>query len=147
MKKKKILKKIGIVLLVALVVIQFFRIDKTNPEVKEGNDIISLLEPSEEVQELLKANCYDCHSNQVVYPWYSNIAPVSWVVAHHIEEGRGHLNFSAWGDYSAKKQHHKLEECYEEMEENEMPLSNYELMHGAMSDEDREKLEEWFRSL
>jgi len=147
MKKKKLLKKIGLGILIVFAGIQFVRIDKTNPEIKEGNDIISILNPSEEIREILKANCYDCHSNEVVYPWYSNIAPVSWVVGHHVEEGREHLNFSEWGDYDAERQEHKIEECYEEMEEHEMPLSGYGIMHGDMTEEDREKLEDWFKSI
>jgi len=140
-------KKIGIGFLMLVVVIQFFRIAKTNPVIIEGNDIISLLKPTEEIKGILKSNCYDCHSNEVEYPWYSNIAPVSWWIAHHVEEGREHLNFSEWGDYDTERQEHKLEECYEEMEEHKMPLSNYELMHGSMSEEDRDKMEEWFKSL
>lgn len=140
-------KKFGIGVLVVLVVIQFFRIDTTNPEIKEGNDIVSILQPSEEIQEILKTNCYDCHSNEVVYPWYSNIAPVSWMVGHHVDEGREHLNFSEWGDYDAERQEHKIEECYEEMEEHEMPLSGYGMIHGDMTEQDREVLEGWFKSL
>ena len=140
-------KKIGIGFLIVAVVIQFFRIDKSTPEVKEGNDIISMLHPPKDIQEIIKANCYDCHSNEVEYPWYSNIAPVSWWIDHHIEEGREHLNFSEWGAYKPKKAAHKLEECYEEIEEHEMPLSNYGLMHGDMSEEDREKLGDWFKSI
>lgn len=139
-------KKILIGVAVVFVVMQFFRIDKTNPETKEGNDIVSILQPTEEVVTILKTHCYDCHSNEATYPWYSNIAPVSWVVGHHVEEGREHINFSAWGDYDTEKQEHKLEECYEEVEEHEMPLSGYGLVHGDMLEDDREKLEEWFKS-
>ena len=140
-------KKIVIGFLIVIVFIQFFRIDKSKPEIKEGNDIISMLKPCKDIQMIIKANCYDCHSNEGVYPWYSNIAPISWFLGHHIEEGSEHLNFSEWGDYNLKKAAHKLEECYEEIEEDKMPLSIYELMHGAMSEEDRKKLEEWFKSL
>ena len=138
--KKKIL--IGIAVL--LVVIQFVRIDKTVPESNPEDDIINMLQPSEKVATLLKSNCYDCHSNEVKYPWYSNIAPISWVVEHHIDEAREHLNFSTWGSYDTKKQLHKLEESFEEMEEGEMPLTGYVKIHGELSEADKELLEDWF---
>ena len=92
------IKKIGLFLLAALVVMQFFRIDKSAPEVVQGDDFIALMQPSEEVEALLKSACYDCHSNQTVYPWYANVAPVSWWLQHHVDEGREHLNFSVWGN-------------------------------------------------
>jgi len=138
--KKKIL--IGIAVL--LVVIQFVRIDKTAPESNPEDDIINMLQPSEKVATLLKSNCYDCHSNEVKYPWYSNIAPISWVVEHHINEAREHLNFSTWASYDTKKQLHKLEESFEEMEEGEMPLTGYVKIHGELSEADKELLENWF---
>jgi len=138
MKKKIILGVVGLFLF-----IQLFRIDKENPPIKEGNDIVSILKPNEKVVEILKASCYDCHSNEVKYPWYANIAPISWVIGHHVEEAREHVNFSEWGSYTAKDQAHILEECYEEVEEGEMPLSSYEIIHGSLSDEDREVLEDW----
>ncbi len=138
-------KKIGIGVVVLLIGIQFIRIDKQNPEITEGNDIISILKPNEKIVSILKTSCYDCHSNEAKYPWYSNLAPVSWVVGNHIEEAREHVSFSEWGNYSTKEKAHKLEECAEEVEEKEMPLFAYELMHGKLSTEDRELLEEWFK--
>lgn len=142
-------KKIGIGLLVVIVGMQFFRIDKTNPPVIGGEDIIAMTDPSEEVQTILKNSCYDCHSNEVKYPWYTNIAPVSWFVGDHIEEGREHLNFSTWAQYSEKKRAHKLKECVEEVEEHEMPLESYTWMHSEakLTEEQREMLEDWFKSI
>jgi hypothetical protein len=77
----------------------------------------------------MKAACYDCHSNQSTYPWYTNIQPVGWFVKDHIEDGKKHLNFSEFGTYTAKKQAHKLEECGEMIEKGEMPLSSYTIIH------------------
>ncbi len=135
-------RTIGLVVL--LVVIQFVRIDKTVPEYSSDEDIINIMQPSDEVVALLKSSCYDCHSNEVEYPWYSNVAPISWVVEHHIDEAREHLNFSTWGRYDTKQQLHKLEESFEEMEEGEMPLTGYAKIHGTLSEADRELLEDWF---
>lgn len=148
MKKKTIFKRILLVLLLAFVVMQFFRIDKTNPPVVEADDFISITQPSAEVEKILRTACYDCHSNETVYPWYSNIAPVSWMLEDHIEEGREHLNFSKWGTFELKKQNHKLDECAEEVEEGEMPLNSYTWTHGdaSLSDKQKKTLADWFES-
>jgi len=146
---KNLKKKIGVTLIVLLIVIQFFRIDKTNPEVVLKNDFIAIQNPPEKIAKILKTSCYDCHSNETAYPWYSNIAPVSWWVKEHVEDGKKHLNFSVWSSYNAKKADHKLEEMYEEVEENEMPLSSYTLMHGEaeLSEDDKKLLINWIKSV
>lgn len=143
----KLIKRILLGLAVALVVIQFFRIDKTNPPVEATQDFLNIAAPSAEIATLIKDACYDCHSHETKYPWYSNVAPISWMVAHHIEEGREHLNFSKWGTFSAKKRAHKIEECYEEVEKGEMPMYAYVLLHSEakMTDEQKSALIAWFK--
>lgn len=142
-------KKILLVLLVVFVIMQFFRITSTNEPIIVSNDFISLTNPTTEVKTLLKSACYDCHSNQTRYPWYSEVAPVSWWLQHHVNEGKEHLNFSEWGTYSEKKSDHKLEECAEEVEEGEMPLNSYTWAHGdaKLTAEQRALLEDFFKSL
>ncbi len=149
MKKKFTLKNIGIALIVILVVSQFIRIDKTNPPSEAANDFITITKPSEEIAGILKASCYDCHSHQTVYPWYTNIAPVSWWIKNHVNEGSHHLNFSLWGTYKSRRMDHKLEECVEMVEEGEMPMSSYTLIHGnaKLSKEQQTALVSWFNSL
>ncbi len=141
------IKKILIGLVAILVIIQFFRIDKTNPEVIAENDFINMVQPDENIQAILKTSCYDCHSNETKYPWYTNIAPISWWVKDHINDGRKHLNFSEWGTYKEKKQKHKLEECFEEVEEGEMPMESYLIVHGEaeLNTEQKEELVTWFK--
>lgn len=141
-------KKIGIFLVVVLVVLQFFRVDKANPEVVIQNDFIKYTNADEKTAQLLYSACYDCHSNTTKYPWYANIAPVSWWLKDHVDEAREHLNFSYWTLYSEKKKLHKLHECYEELEEEEMPLESYTWMHSKakLTKEEREHLEGWFKS-
>ena len=148
-KRKGIVKKVLIFLLVVLVIMQFFRIDKTNPKVEKAKDLIAITNPPAVIEKMLRSACYDCHSNETKYPWYSNVAPVSWVLADHIKEGREYLNFSKWGDYSEDKANHKLHECEEEVEHKEMPIKGYTLTHGDadLSDEQREKLADWFKSI
>ncbi|MCB9049580.1 MAG: heme-binding domain-containing protein [Lewinellaceae bacterium] len=143
------LKWVGLALLAVLVAIQFFGIDKTNPPVNANEDFITLAAPPADVAQILKNACYDCHSHETAYPWYTNIEPVSWWIGRHIEEGREHLNFSIWGTYDAEKKAHKAEECGEEVEKGEMPLKSYLPMHpeARLSDAQRERLSAWFLAM
>lgn len=141
----KVVKKIAIVLLVILIGMQFYRPDKN---VAEGDYVTAFeteTQPSSEVKEILKTACYDCHSANTEYPWYNNIAPVSYWLADHIEEGKEHLNFSDWENYDAKKKDHKLEEVIEEVKEGEMPLNEYTWTHAdaKLSDEQISALLAW----
>jgi hypothetical protein len=141
-------KKILIALVVVLVLIQFIRIDRSHPEISADKDFIAITQPEEKVEKLLRSACYDCHSYETEYPWYANVAPVSWFVGHHIDEGREHLNFSIWGDYEPARADHKLEESAEEVEEGEMPLNSYTWTHGdaKLSKAEKALLEEFFES-
>lgn len=143
--KKTVLK----VVIAVFIMIQFIRIDKTITPVDITKDFISVTHPPARVAKIIKTSCYDCHSNQTNYPWYTNIAPVSWWIGHHIEEAREHLDLSNWADYSAKRADHKLEEFYEEVEEGEMPLESYTKLHSAakLSKEDKEVLIAWIKTL
>lgn len=142
-------KKIALSLLLLLIVFQFFRIDKTTKPVDPNLDIIELTKPDAEIASILKVSCYDCHSNQASYPWYANIAPVSWWIKHHINEGSHHLNFSEWGNYTQKRKDHKLDECVEMVEEDEMPMSSYTLMHkdAVLPPAQKTLLLNWFKGL
>lgn len=126
----KIVKKIAIALLVVLVGIQFFRPEKNQAEGDYVAAFVAETQPSPEVQGILKSACYDCHSANTNYPWYSNVAPISYWLADHIEEGKEHLDFSDWANYTAKKKDHKLEELVEEVKEGEMPLNEYTWTHA-----------------
>mgnify|MGYP000719023506 CR=1 FL=1 len=141
----KLLKKIAIVLLVAFVAIQFFR---PSPNISHGNHtklFISETNPPQDVKVLLEQTCYDCHSNHTNYPWYNNVAPISFWLADHIKEGKGHLNFSEWNSYDSKKKDHKLEEVEEMVGEGEMPLIEYTWTHeGAnLTEEQRKEIVAW----
>lgn len=147
-KKKSLIKRILLVLLLVIIVMQFFRIDKNNPPVVKSEDLISITKPPAEIEKMLRSACYDCHSNETVYPWYSNVAPVSWMLEHHVEEGREHLNFSKWGTLSVKKQNHKMHECAEEVAEGEMPMNSYTWTHSdaSLSATQKKTLSDWFNS-
>ena len=143
------MKKILYALLVVFVVIQFFQIDKTNPVSDENLDFLKINNTAPELAAQIKTSCYDCHSNQSVYPWYSNIQPVGWFLKHHIDDGKKHLNFSEFGSYSTKKQAHKLEECEELLEKNEMPLSSYTIIHreAILSETQKNQLMDYFKTI
>jgi hypothetical protein len=149
MKKKFTKRNILIGIVAVLLLMQFFRIDKTTKPLDPQKDFISVTQANAEVATLLKIACYDCHSNQPSYPWYTNLAPVSWWIKHHIDEGQHELNFSEWASYSEKKKDHKLEECIEMLEEGEMPLASYTRMHeeAKLTDAQKLKLVEFFRAV
>lgn len=113
------LKNILIGTVVLILGIQFIPVDRTNPPIKN--------EPkwdSQATRDMVKNSCFDCHSNEASYPWYSYVAPVSWLVSNHITEGREHLNFSEWNDDI------DADEMIEEIRSGEMPLWDYKLMHS-----------------
>jgi hypothetical protein len=148
MKTKLTIKKIGIVFIVLFIVIQVFRINKTITPVNEQTDFMAVTQTNPEVATILKNACYDCHSNQPTYPWYTNVAPVSWWIKNHINEGSKHLNFSIWQTYTVKRKDHKLEECVEMIEEGEMPINSYTWMHpeAKLTDAQKQLLIDWFKA-
>ena len=145
--KTRLLKSLGLGLLAAAVVIQFFRIDKTNPDVDQDSTFIAEFEPPQDVTEILKTSCYDCHSNETEYPWYTNVAPISWWIKDHIDHGREELNLSIWSTYSDRRKAHKLEEIIEYVESDEMPLPSYLWAHSEarLSPQQKEVLTGWVR--
>ena len=149
MKKRFSLKRISLILAITFLFIQSFRIDKSTQPIDPSKDLISIAAPNAEVTQLLKTACYDCHSNQPTFPWYTNIAPVSWWIKHHINEGSHHLNFSEWATYELKRKNHKLDECVEMLEKNEMPMPSYTWVHqeAKLTNTQRLMLIEWFKGL
>ena len=122
-------KKIGLGLLAVLVVIQFVRPTRNSSTNESPNEISKFYDVPAEVHAVLKKSCYDCHSNNTMYPWYTNIQPVGLWLQSHVNEGKGELNFSEFGTYPQKKAKHKFEEIEEVVGEGEMPLSSYTLIH------------------
>jgi hypothetical protein len=143
---KTILKVVALILGVGMVAMQFIaRPDRTNPAEDPRVTMSSRLHVPADVQAILDRSCGDCHSNNTTWPWYTAVAPVSWIVANDVEEGRRHLNFSAWGTYSLKRQAAKLEMISGEVDKGEMPLKGYLVVHGnaALSEADKDRLCEW----
>lgn len=145
---KNFKKRFWWILLIVFVVMQFKRIDKTNPPVEPTVDFMSVESPPQDVQNLISNACYDCHSNETVYPWYTNVAPLSWWIKGHIDHGRENLNFSEWGLLSDREKNHQLEECEDMIKKEWMPLGSYARMHqkARLSKNDRELLLNWIQS-
>ncbi len=141
----KIIKKILVLLLIALVVMQFIRPEKNLDETTHLAAFLEETQPTEEVAVLLENACYDCHSNNTKYPWYAEVAPVSYWLDDHIEDGKRHLNFSDWASYSKKKKDHKMEEVIEYVKEGWMPLNSYTWVHeeAKLTDAETKKLLDW----
>jgi len=135
-------RRVGLIVLAVAVLIQLVPVTRSNPAVEEE------VTAPPRVKEILRRSCYDCHSNETVWPWYSRVAPVSWQLAHDVSEARGHLNFSTWDRYDAGERLHKLREVWEQVEEGEMPLWMYLLMHPAarLSPADRDAIRDWVAS-
>lgn len=142
---KKVLKITAVVLVVAFIAIQFYRPDRTNPPVVQAETLEATTVVPENVEAILKRSCNDCHTNATVYPWYSNVAPLSWGLAGHIEDGRRHLNYSVWATYDAKRKKRKLDETCDEVTNGSMPHNQYLWLHrGAkLSEDDKKILCDW----
>jgi len=145
----KILKAIGLLLLVVLVVIQFFHPERNISTAVAPNDISRIYPVDDTVNTILQKACNDCHTNNTRYPWYANIQPVAWWLHDHIREGKRELNFNDFASYRLAKQYHKLDEMIELVEKEEMPLSSYTLIHSDADLTDAEKLAltNWARSI
>jgi len=141
--KFKITKKIimGIVtgLIIVVIVIQFVTVERTNPPVTGEINV------TPELKSVLQKSCYDCHSNETVWPWYSKVAPVSWLVSKDVVEGREELNFSEWDKYTEKKRAKKMKEIIEEIDNGDMPMTIYTFMHNnaVLTEKEKELIKNW----
>lgn len=132
-------------LILVLIGIQFVPNELPAVETNNPRDIIQSGIVSQEVAGLLKTSCYSCHSNETIYPWYSYVAPSSWLVAKDVREGREELNFSTWEENDMVKKLGLLDDISSEVEEGRMPMSIYTLMHPSakLTDEQREMIVSW----
>jgi hypothetical protein len=146
---KRKIKLILVLLVVGFAVIQFFRPERFTSNEVTNDHIFKKMQVPENVQSILKRSCYDCHSNHTVWPWYSNVAPISWFVVSDVNEGRRKMNLSEWGKLTEKKQIKRLTDICDEITENRMPLGQYVIIHGdaKLSDTDKDVLCKWVKSV
>lgn len=137
---KKFFKRLLLVLLLAFIVLQFFRPAKNSSKGPFPNDIATIFPVPADVQQILKTSCNDCHSNNTEYPWYNNIQPVAWWVNSHVVDGKKDLNFNEFATYSLRRQYKKLDEINELVKENKMPINSYLWMHKNAKLDEKQKL-------
>ena len=142
---KKILKTLLIIIVVALILIQFIRPHRNAGEEIASSQITAVHQVPEDIQQILKVSCYDCHSNTTYYPWYNKIQPVAWFLEKHVTEGKKELNFSEFASYATYRRYKKFKEIQEQLKEDEMPLFSYTIIHrdAVLSAEQKSALINW----
>src|SRR5437763_1560017 len=137
-----IIKWLAIGLMIIVIGIQFIRPARTNPPVDESQTIAAHTQMTPQVGSILDRSCRDCHSNKTIWPWYTNVAPISWWLSNHVNEGRRDLNMSEWGRLPRDRQERKLRQICDQIEDGQMPLSTYLPMHPAarLSEPDKKTL-------
>ena len=142
---RKLLKWAVIVLVVIFMGLQFVRPARTNPPVDESQSIYARTQMTPQVAAILDLSCRDCHSNKTAWPWYTNVAPVSWFVIGHVNDARKDMNLSEWGRLDHDRQARKLRQMCEEVQDGAMPLSSYTPLHpgSKLSRDDVKLLCDW----
>ena len=145
---RKVLRIVLVILLSVFVGIQFIRPAKNVSEEIGANDITAKYHIPDEVHQILKVSCYDCHSNNTYYPWYWQLQPVMWFMNDHINEGKRHLNFSEFSSYAARRRYKKLKEISKEIKSGDMPLRSYTMIHrdAVLSPVQKITVENWINA-
>lgn len=140
------MKKIIFWTAVVFVGIQLIPIDRENKPVDKKDNFVDIYKTPENIKTILKNACYDCHSNETEYPTYSYIAPISWTIKDHINDGREHLNFSEWGSYNKDLKQSAIEKTISSVRDLQMPLRSYIGYHpkANLTTRDRKALENYF---
>ena len=115
--------------MIVLVGIQFIPTKRNQSDIVPKTDFMVVNNVPESVMKTIRTSCYDCHSNNTSYPWYNNLQPMTWYLQHHINEGKDELNFNEWDNYSKRRKKSKLRSIISQIEDNEMPLDSYTLLH------------------
>jgi hypothetical protein len=138
-------KRIGSGVLIIFALAQFIPVDRSNPPLEPSQTIFAAEPMPPDVRAIFENSCVQCHSNQVRWPWYSHLAPVSWVIAHDVHQGRKQLNFSEWAAYPARKKEDKRQEICEQVANGDMPESKYALLHrrAHLTPEQRDAVCAW----
>ncbi|WP_339652591.1 heme-binding domain-containing protein [uncultured Maribacter sp.] len=145
----KVVKKIALVLLVAFVGIQFIPTERNQSDSVPSTDFMLVNNVPENIQKKLQVSCYDCHSNNTDYPWYNKVQPVAWYLEDHVEHGKEELNFNEWDSYSSRRKNSKLKSIISQIEDDEMPLKSYTLIHrdARLSDNEKKIVLDWVSKL
>ena len=141
----KPIKKIALVLVIVFVAIQFIQPAHNKNGQVLPTDFTVVYSVTANVQTILQNACYDCHSNNTSYPWYSNIQPMAWIMKRHIDNGKENLNFSEFGSYNSRRQISKLKGITSQIKDDEMPISSYKAMHtkANLTKEEKNLIMDW----
>jgi len=136
------------VLLVVLVGIQLVPTHPNRGVTDPAKDFLNIYPPPARIGSLLRTSCYDCHSNSTAYPWYGSVQPVAMFLENHIAQGKKELNLSEFGDNSPRRQKSKLKSMASQIQDGDMPLTSYTLIHrdASLSPEERKQLGEWLHN-
>ena len=145
----KIFKNILYWFLIVVALIQFIPVDRTNKPVDQKVNFVNVFNTPAPVKSVLKKACYDCHSNETVYPDYAYVAPISWTIQNHISEGREHLNFSEWGNYNKDLKKSMLENSVQSVIEYSMPFPAYLSKHpeANLTKQERKLIADYFENI
>lgn len=137
-------RKILIVVLLLFIVLQFFRPARNNTA-DAAKNIATLYNVPPNVGTILRTSCMDCHSNKTHYPWYAEVQPVGWWLNNHITNGKRHLNFDDFAGMRVAMQNKRMQDCLEQLKNDEMPLGSYTLIHrnAILNDSDKDVLSAW----
>lgn len=145
----KFAKIIAVVLLVAFVGIQFVPTERNQSDVVPKTDFMLVNSVPDHIKSKLQTSCYDCHSNNTQYPWYNKVQPIAWFLEDHIKEGKAELNFNEWDSLSNRRKKSKLRSIIKQIENDEMPLDSYTLIHreASFSEAEKQELIQWVERL
>jgi hypothetical protein len=129
--------------------IQFFIPEKNIGEINPKGSFENEIETPADIKEMLSNACYDCHSNNTKYPWYASVAPMSWYVAGHVEDGKARLNFSTWSDYTHEEKQKKLDKNADLVKRRWMPMHEYLGQHpeALLTNDEVARLSDWFSKI
>jgi hypothetical protein len=139
------MKKILLIVIAILVIIQFFHPKKNLGPSPSPNAIAAAYATPDSVQQVLAVACYDCHSNNTRYPWYNNVQPVAWWLNGHVQDGKKELNFDEFKTFTPRRQYNKMKELIHEIRDDGMPLDSYTLIHkdALLSPAQKDMLISW----
>jgi hypothetical protein len=138
---KNIIKILLILSIIILVGIQFIPTKFNKEVVNKTDDFITMYKVPNKIAPKIKMSCYDCHSNNTIYPWYSKVQPMNMLMSLHIEDGKENLNLSEFGAYSDRRKKSKLKSIFNQIKNDEMPLTTYKLLHWDATFTEKEKKE------
>lgn len=149
MRKLNIIGWLSVIVVAVVLAIQFIPVERNVSTVPAGQSFEKTEKVPANVAAILKVSCYDCHSNNTRYPWYSELQPGVWFMARHIKKGKEELNFDEFNNYSKRRKKAKIKSIISQIEKDEMPLKSYRMMHGnaRLSADEKKELLDFFNTI